>query len=226
MKKRTFGYLAGSALLGVALILFLPNRSPDRETPEVAESSLVVADEEVVVVEATVEPPEIEEKSEEVLDGVAVDERLVAAQHPAPDQLLLLIPEWLRTEGRVRRERIQVAGCWVERARSRYEWSNGSQVEVEITDLGEAASVDLLKSLGFNPEIEIRESERALRQAMDSERYLSNFEYDQEACEGFMQYVIDDRYLLEVQLQNLPLESFQVFEEQHGVFRSLLELPK
>ena len=47
--------------------------------------------------------------------------------------------------------------------------------------------------------------------------YLLYKEYDEEGLEGAIQLVIHDRYLIEIKVSNLPLESFQVLLDQLSI---------
>lgn len=159
----------------------------------------------------------------DVNGGEQVDISSTIRNEPV-DQLAAFIPVWIREDGEFHRERIEVGGQWVERARGRYTWENGSEVEIEVSDLGENATAEQLKSLGFNLQMEINEESRTLRKRLDDDNYLANLEYDDESREGMLQYAVKNRYLLEIKLQNLPLESFQILEERNGTLQGLLDI--
>ena len=130
-----------------------------------------------------------------------------------------LIPEWMLESGDVRRERVQVAGHWVDRVRSRYAWLNGSQVEV--TDLGSDAKEEQFKSLGFDFDLQAVATNGTLRVAMEGADFVSNLEFSEEDGSGHVQYIVGGRYLMEVQLEHLPLESFHALEDRDGLFAIL-----
>ena len=138
------------------------------------------------------------------------------------EEMMSLLPEWLLDSGEVRRERIQVAGHWVERARSRYAWDNGSFVEVEVTDLGTNATPEQFKSLGFDLEFDAEHQDQGIRLVDDGDVYSSNLEYDPEDAAGSIQMAVAGRFLMEVKLENLPLESVQAIEKRDGMFDQLL----
>lgn len=174
------------------------------------------------------DPKRVEEAGFEVASATNIVEQLDAsatsiANEPV-DQLAEFVPVWIREDGEFRRERIEVGGQWVERARGRYSWDNGSEVEIEVSDLGEYATEEQLKSLGFNLHMEIDEESRTLRKRLDNDKYLANLEYDDESREGMLQYAVKNRYLLEIKLQNLPLESFRILEERNGTLQGLLDI--
>jgi len=149
---------------------------------------------------------------QEEAEGIAVE--------PA-EQLLQLIPDWLHECGDVRRERIQLAGHWVDRVRGRYEWPNGSQVEVEVADLGAKVSEEQFKSLGFDFDLNPGEDEQGIRLIDNGEDSFFNLEYDSEDAAGSVQYIVAARYLMEVKIQKLPLECFQVMEDRDGLLAAL-----
>ena len=130
--------------------------------------------------------------------------------HLSPDELRELLPEWMDYEGvHLHSEHVTVAGRMVSRTRGRFEWPNGSFMEMEVTDLGGDSDEILLKSLGFNVDIlgDAPSNDSVL--VPEIPHSLLSQEYDEETEEGFVQLVVGNRFLVEVQLQNLPYESFQ-----------------
>jgi hypothetical protein len=148
-------------------------------------------------------------------------ERPEISAEEATEPILHLIPKWMLESGDVRRERVQVAGHWIDPVRSRYAWPNGSQVEVEVSDLGSDAKEEQFRSLGFDFDLSAEATDGALRVAMDGADYVSNLEYSEEDGSGHVQYIVAGRYLMEVQLERLPLESFQAMEDRDGLFAIL-----
>jgi len=173
-----------------------------------------------------VEPQEVYEKSarEDLLSAeVAEDPILARSAVEAAEELMHLIPGWLLEFGDVHRERVQVAGLFIDRVRSRYTWPNGSRLEVEVTDFGKRATREHFKSLGFDFGLEAEVTNRTLRALIDGDDYFSNLEYSEEDWSGYVQYIVDGRYLMELQLERLPFESFQTLEDRDGLFRTLLQ---
>jgi hypothetical protein len=141
-----------------------------------------------------------------------------ASTDEGAEALMHLIPDWLLECGDVRRERVLVAGQEVERVRCRYTWPNGSCVEVEVSDCGADATEEQFLAMGFDLALEALETDQQLRLHEDGDSYLANLEYSVEDEAGHVQYVIAGRYLLEVQIEGLPLEAFDELEEQEGLF--------
>ena len=121
------------------------------ESPEVVSEVAVSASPTI----ETTTAPEVEEEPMESPEE-AVAEARVAEE---VDALIELLPDWMLKSGDIRSERVQVADFWVERARGRYAWEDGSQVEVEVSDLGTEATQDQFKSLGFDFAQEAEETE-------------------------------------------------------------------
>jgi hypothetical protein len=99
----------------------------------------------------------------------------------------------------------------------------GSRLEVEVTDFGKRATREHFKSLGFDFGLEAEVTNRTLRALIDGDDYFSNLEYSEEDWSGYVQYIVDGRYLMELQLERLPFESFQTLEDRDGLFRTLLQ---
>lgn len=140
------------------------------------------------------------------------------------NSLRQLIPDWLLKQGAVRSDRIKVGDGWADRLRSRYAWpDDGGSVEVEVSDLGVGATEEQFKSLGFDFELEEEETEDGIRTIDDRKEYVANLEYNREDGEGHVQYLVAGRFLMEVQLEGLPLESFQILENRHSLIGRLVQ---
>ena len=113
----------------------------------------------------------------------------------------------------------------VTRCRGRYLWEDGAQMEYELTDIGATSKPDLIKGLGFNFDQENTESESGYTSAYElNEGVLLNHEYDQEAGEGSLQVLVNDRFLLEVQLEGFEAEAFEDVLENHLPLDELLSI--
>lgn len=82
-------------------------------------------------------------------------------------------------------------------------------MEVEITDAGPAADAAIIMALGFNLNQTNRFDSTGYVLATDTEEAFLNQEYDFNDSAGSFQLILKERYLVEIQLQNLPSESFQ-----------------
>jgi hypothetical protein len=140
------------------------------------------------------------------------------------NDLMAILPLWMREEADVDAyaDELVVAGTQVVRVRGRYAWPNGSQMEVEISDLGEGPSDLLLRSVGYNTDLTNNVTETGFSLHIDSTNEPSNFEYDYATGEGSMQILVADRFLVEVQLGLLLPESFEAVI-QHQVPIAALE---
>ena len=90
-----------------------------------------------------------------------------------------------------------------------------------VSDLGSDAKKEQFKSLGFDFDLPAKATNGTLRVAMEGANTISNFEYSEEDGSGHVQYIVAGRYLMEVQLEHLPLESFQALEDRDGLFAIL-----
>ena len=200
-----------------------PSSSPMAEAVVSAEPPSIPEPEPLVAIEPL--PPSVDQHSPAV--EKTLPEQADALERPeisaeeATEPILHLIPKWMLEAGDVRRERVQVSGHWVDRVRSRYVWTNGSQVEVEVSDLGSDAKEEQFKSLGFNFDLSSEATNGTLRVATDGADLFSNLEYSEEDGSGHVQYIVAGRYLMEVQLERLPLESFQALEDRDGLLAIL-----
>jgi len=141
------------------------------------------------------------------------------------ESLQALLPTWMVEDiADLRSEKIHVVNAWVSRSRGRYEWENGSGIEVEITDLGGEFPEHLPKSLGFNPDMATDRAESGFTLATALTDCLVNQEYDHEAGEGMIQLLLRNRLLVEIKLQQLPLESFVAILEHQVPVSDLVAL--
>jgi hypothetical protein len=227
--------LISVAVLAGIVWLFWPDRDPAGATEEMSPAIAECAEVESIPPEAPPEPlvemeslppsvdPRLPVEEKALPQKADVLEELEISAEEATAPILHLLPEWLLESGDVRRERVRVAGHWVDRVRSRYAWPNGSLVEVEVSDLGSDASEEHFKALGFDFDLQEEETNRTLRVAMDGGDIMSNLEYNEDDGSGHVQYIVGRRYLMEVQLEGLPLESFQALEDRDGLFAILLQ---
>ena len=141
------------------------------------------------------------------------------------NQLQQLLPDWMDYEGvDLHREQITVAGRTVTRARGRFEWPNGSLMEMEVTDLGADPDETLLKSFGFNVDAITTEPEDGAPPLLDVPHCVVAREYDEETMEGSLQLLVQGRFLVEVQLENLPFESFQTVIDFQLPLQAMIDL--
>lgn len=146
-------------------------------------------------------PPEVTLSGGTTSDTATVEDPL--------EQLSELLPKWLREEGKHYQDSRVINGHTVHRSRGRFEWENGEQLEIEITDVGSAANEALLQSLGFDLGLTDNESETGFTITQSHDGYLINQEYDYNDLSGSLQMLIDDRFFIEIQVQQLSEESFQ-----------------
>lgn len=100
-------------------------------------------------------------------------------------------------------------GLSIQRSRARYEWEDGKRLEIEISDLGASADPGIAQNLGFHLSMENEESDSGYTMTQTDEAYLLNEEYDHNDQAGSLQLFIENRYLLEIQIEGLPHEAFQ-----------------
>ena len=120
-----------------------------------------------------------------------------------------LLPQWLLDKGELFRDERDIEGHLVLRTRARFEWENGELLEIEITDIGENADPTIRKALGFNPDLQESETESGYTLTQTEDSYVLNEDYDHNDQAGSLQLLVEDRYLIEIQIENLPHESFQ-----------------
>ena len=125
------------------------------------------------------------------------------------EELQQLLPTWLIEHGELFEDRREISGQTVLRSRARYQWESGENLEIEVTDIGSSANEDVNKALGFNPELADTESDSGYTMTQVDQLFLLNEEYDHNDQAGSLQLLIEDRYLIEIQLESLPQETFQ-----------------
>ena len=122
-------------------------------------------------------------------------------------ELSLMLPVWMPEEGRVATRR-EIGGAAIFQARGRHRRESGEAIEIQITDLREHSSEDLVKSMGFNPSFQESEEEGfTLRHHEDT--LVINNEYQHQDQSGNLRIWVADRYLVELSIENLPHETFQ-----------------
>ncbi|WP_297766548.1 hypothetical protein [uncultured Muriicola sp.] len=82
----------------------------------------------------------------------------------------------------------------------------------------------MFTSLGFDFELVAEQADGDLRVLDDGQDHVSNLEYSQEDAAGHIQCIVGGRYLMEIQLEQLPMDSFQVLEDRDGLFSVLLQM--
>ena len=90
-----------------------------------------------------------------------------------------------------------------------------------MSDLGSDATEEHFKSLGFDFDLQAEATNGTLRVTMDGADTISNLEFSEDDGSGHVQYIVGRRYLMEVQLEQLLLESFQILEDRDGLFALL-----
>jgi hypothetical protein len=147
-----------------------------------------------------------------------------SAERYSTNELIAVLPLWMQEQVDVDAyaDEFIVADTQVIRVRGRYAWPNGSQMEVEISDLGEEPSDLLLRSVGYNTALSNTVTEAGFQLHVDETNEFSNFEYDYETGEGILQMLVASRFLVEVQLTLLLPESFDAVIE-HQVPIALLK---
>lgn len=140
------------------------------------------------------------------------------------EELKMMLPDWMREQKDVDvfAEERRVEGRSIPRVRGRYTWTNGSHMEVEISDVGDAPSDALLKSLGYNRAQTTELSEEGFQLNMDQTEIPYLLQYDYETAEGSMKVLVADRFLVEVQLEWLMEESFYAVVD-HQISIAMLE---
>ena len=143
----------------------------------------------------------------------------------APESLKDLLPTWLAEEGSLLHDRRGIMGHSVLRSRGRYEWDQRSLLEIEITNVGVDADDELFKALGFDLELTNVEEEGGYKYFQDEGEYFVNVEYDYEDQSGSLQMIVSERYLVEIQIEQMDEQAFQeILDEQipfDEIFRRL-----
>ncbi|WP_411826911.1 hypothetical protein [Luteolibacter sp. AS25] len=138
-----------------------------------------------------------------------------------PEDLCELLPEWIREHGELFQDSRQINGQTVLRARGRYEWDDSGRMELEISDIGEMADEQLVKSLGFNHDLEETHTESGFTTTYDEPGYRMNQEYDSVEESGSIQLLVKNRYLVEIHIDNMPVEAFQDILDQDVPFEEI-----
>jgi hypothetical protein len=215
--------ITGSILCVGLLVVLLKERPPSvvevaQSVPDVSGAERVEAfaaiDAEAVTVDDAALPSETEATSGH-LDSVAFLEQ---------EALLQLLPSWMHDEGAdFHFEQTEVVGEPISRCRGRYKWDDGASMEYELKDIGGTAKPDLIQSFGFNFNQGYTEDATGYRSALETdEGVLINHEYDESAGEGSLQILVNDRFLLEVQLEGFEAEAFEDVLENHLPLDALL----
>ena len=132
------------------------------------------------------------------------------------------LPAWMKEKGMVFEDQREVFGYTVLRSRVRHEWTDGKEMEIEVSDLGSGVDEKVIKALGFDLEIESVSDESGFQEGYDDGGdVLTNYEYNYADQAGSLQVILGDRYLIEIQLQGLPEEAFQEILDQDIAFDEL-----
>jgi hypothetical protein len=217
--------LSALGLAGVLFLVLRESRPVAQENPASAQGTEANA---AKVEEKDPQP----DPEEQVVVTQAVAAVELPATMPAPppavrcssSELMAVLPLWMREDADVDAyadERV-VAGSRVTRVRGRYAWPNGSLMEVEISDLGEAPSDLLLRSMGCNTALDDTVTDEGFSLNVVVMNEPATFEYDYGTGDGSLQVLVADRFLVEVQLELLPTESFETVI-QHQVPLAALE---
>lgn len=166
---------------------------------------------------------EVEPLPLELVNEPAMDQGAIAETNPSLELLSSFLPDWLRKSGSLYQDRREINGRLVLRSRGRYSWGDGGRLEIEITDVGEQADEAVIKSLGFDLNLEDQETETGFSSVQDVEGYLVNHEYDQEDQCGSLQILVEGRFLIEIQLEQFPREAFQDVLDQDIPFDAIFD---
>lgn len=130
----------------------------------------------------------------------------VEPQSVSPSNLLEMLPAWMHDEqADFFREEVEIDGVTISRGRGRINWEDGGVFELEITDVGPDANASLFKSLGFNYD---HGADEEAGGSFDAAGLLMNHEFDEESGEGTLQVILDDRFLVELQLSGAESTDF------------------
>lgn len=126
------------------------------------------------------------------------------------EELSQVLPAWMKEKGMSFEDSREVFGHTVLQSRVRHHWENGSQMEIEIMDMGESGTDEVIKALGFNTEMEQEDNESGVKEVDDQgDGVLTNYEYDHADQAGNLQVLLGGRYLVEIQVEGLSEDSFQ-----------------
>lgn len=136
------------------------------------------------------------------------------------------LPAWMIEDGMNYKDSREIFGHTVLRSRSRYQWEDGGLMEVEITDIGVGADDSVVQALGFDLSVDEESTETGYKLVQDEDGVLINNEYDSIDQGGSLQILIGDRYLIEIQIEQLPEAAFQEILDEHIVFDELYKTLK
>ncbi|CAA6677554.1 MULTISPECIES: hypothetical protein [unclassified Lentimonas] len=154
-----------------------------------------------------IEAPEAKVETTDPVNSPALTE--AESVSAATEGLNDLLPAWLSEEGSLLHDRREIQGQTVLRSRGRYQWEDGSSLEIEITDVGLEANESLIKALGFDLELADVDEPDGYKSTQDEEGMLVNQEYDYADKSGSLQILMSDRYLVEIQIEQMEEEAFQ-----------------
>lgn len=216
--------------LGLAGVVFWLLRDPGavaQESPSAPQAEV----QDLPEPEERVPAPEPQDFVAEAVSAAAPAPSLPSSVLPSSarcstNELMAILPLWMQEEAAVDAyaDELVVAGIPVVRVRGRYAWPNGSLMEVEISDLGEAPSDLLLRSLGYNTAASNTVTEAGFSVQVDGANDPTRFEYDYGTEEGSMQVLVADRFLVEVQLGLLLQESFETVIQHQVPIAALQEI--
>ena len=230
LKKTKPVLLAIGCLLLVGwIVVYLRQVPPSAQLVEAPELSVT---DQPLSQAAPAELVEIMEPQASQTEALLAEEPSAPENVPDPttlleqDALVQLLPAWMHEEGvDFYFEKAEVMGAEITRCRGRYHWDDGAHMEYELTDVGADPNPELIQGLGFNFDQENTESESGYASAYELEAgVLLNHEYDEAAGEGSLQVLVDDRFLLEVQLEGFEAEAFEDVLENHLPLDELLRL--
>lgn len=137
------------------------------------------------------------------------------------------LPDWMNQKGMRFEDRREVLGHTVLRSRARHQWEDGRQMEIEVSDMGVGADESITSALGFNMDMEEASDESGVTQvdSYDDGDVLMNYEYDYADQAGSLQVLYGKRYMIEIQVQGLPEDSFQDILDKEVDFDKLYKTP-
>ncbi|MCM8530793.1 MAG: hypothetical protein NE330_06490 [Lentisphaeraceae bacterium] len=125
------------------------------------------------------------------------------------NKLTNILPTWMLKKGKNLEYRREVLGHTVLRSRSRYQDDDGSEIEIEITDMGSGTDDKIIQALGFDLNQERISDEYGLKATKIQGDFLTNYEYSYTDQTGSLQLLFGKRYLLEIQTHLLPEKELQ-----------------
>lgn len=210
-------FVALAALVVVVSLLWFAVWRTDSDPPQVEPHSVDFEQSGTSISEVNVleKRPEVFEASETDL--------LEIPEPDTPENLNPLLPAWMVSDGDLFHDSREIDGQTVLRSRGRYQWENGSSLEIEITDVGIEADDTLIKALGFDLELEDLEEPAGFKWTQDEDGMLVNQEYDYADQCGSLQILMSDRYLVEIQIEQMEPEAFQEILDTHIPFDELFK---